>query len=135
MQMEMMIENRAGLLSVPSWINWKVVYFPFFSFVSTLFLQTCPDLLFFSPAEKEQTPLQEALNQLIRQLQRCTIEFFIDFLSFYLLLCVFVLLRPHRSPRPLLVYPNCRPLFTVTNLKSQNACTYYVNPSACLSLQ
>ena len=28
-------------------------------------------LLIFS-AEKEQTPLQEALNQLIRQLQRCS---------------------------------------------------------------
>lgn len=40
--------------------------------------QSFLDALFFFLAEKEQTPLQEALNQLIRQLQRCSTDWFID---------------------------------------------------------
>lgn len=79
----MMTENRAELLSVQSWINWKVVCnFLWF----TVHVNTPPthpqqsflDALFFFLAEKEQTPLQEALNQLIRQLQRCSTDWFID---------------------------------------------------------
>lgn len=40
------------------------------SFVPTPSLRAVLDTMLFLSAEKEQTPLQEALNQLIRQLQR-----------------------------------------------------------------
>lgn len=57
------------------------------------------ELLFSLPAEKEQTPLQEALNQLIRQLQRCSTDHFLIFTE-DLSVCLFVyeLSHMHRSP-------------------------------------
>lgn len=68
--------NVAEHRSAPSWTGWKVgFHFPsVLQFTSMSFMQKrLLMLLFVFLVEKEQTPLQEALNQLIRQLQRCGI--------------------------------------------------------------
>ena len=66
--------NRTELQSALSWINRNVRGTSFRESVLCIVVPDStrtvfdPAFLFFS--EKEQTPLQEALNQLIRQLQR-----------------------------------------------------------------
>lgn len=62
------------------WLHADMLLWSFLIFT----IQTWYLLNFF--AEKEQTPLQEALNQLIRQLQRCS--FNLGFFLFDLVVCL-----------------------------------------------
>lgn len=67
-------QSRTPIRSELDKLEGKSEFPSCYCFMSVLLLICLPDVLFFSLIEKEQTPLQEALNQLIRQLQRCNVD-------------------------------------------------------------